>query len=59
MGADTGITDNAAEAVIHEIGIANQEALVQAYSFTTALITKALLHAQKRGAKVTVFLDKS
>jgi hypothetical protein len=29
IGADTGITGNAAEARIQEIGIANQEALVQ------------------------------
>jgi hypothetical protein len=29
IGADTGITGNAAEAVIHEKGIANQEALIQ------------------------------
>ena len=45
MGADTGITDNAAEAVIHEIGIAHQEAFTQAYSFKTAPITEALLNA--------------
>jgi len=59
IGADTGITGNPAEAVIHEKGIANLEALLQAHSFTTAPITKAFLNAHKRGAKVTAILDKS
>jgi len=33
--------------------------LVQAYSFTSAPIAKALLNAHKRGIKVEVILDKS
>jgi phosphatidylserine/phosphatidylglycerophosphate/cardiolipin synthase-like enzyme len=33
--------------------------LVQAYSFTSAPIAKALLNAHKRGVKVEVILDKS
>jgi len=32
---------------------------VQAYSFTSAPIAKALLDAHKRGVKVQVILDKS
>ena len=41
------------------IGQARQEILVQAYSFTSAPIAKALLEAHKRGVKVMVILDKS
>lgn len=41
------------------IGQARQEILVQAYSFTSAPIAKALLEAHKRGVKVQVILDKS
>jgi phosphatidylserine/phosphatidylglycerophosphate/cardiolipin synthase-like enzyme len=33
--------------------------LVQAYSFTSAPIAKALLNAHKRGVKVEVILDRS
>ena len=33
--------------------------LVQAYSFTSAPIAKALVEAQKRGVKIQVILDKS
>jgi phosphatidylserine/phosphatidylglycerophosphate/cardiolipin synthase-like enzyme len=32
---------------------------VQAYSFTSALIAKALVDAHKRGVRVQVILDKS
>jgi PLD-like domain len=49
----------ATEAVIHELGNAKQEILVQAYSFTSAPIAKALVDAHKRGVKVTVVLDRS
>jgi len=35
------------------------EVLVQAYSFTSYKIAKALLDAHKRGIKVEVILDKS
>ncbi len=49
----------ATEAVVHELGNAKQEILVQAYSFTSAPIAKALVDAHKRGVKVTVVLDRS
>lgn len=49
----------ATEAIVKEIGSAKQEILVQAYSFTSAPIAKALVDAHKRGVKVTVVLDKS
>ena len=41
------------------LGQSKQEILVQAYSFTSAPIAKALLDANKRGVKVQVILDKS
>jgi phosphatidylserine/phosphatidylglycerophosphate/cardiolipin synthase-like enzyme len=47
------------EAIISEIRHARAEVLVQAYSFTSAPIAKALLDARKRGVKVIVILDKS
>src|SRR5659263_178361 len=49
----------ATEAVVHELGNAKNEILVQAYSFTSAPIAKALVDAHKRGVKVTVVLDRS
>jgi phosphatidylserine/phosphatidylglycerophosphate/cardiolipin synthase-like enzyme len=49
----------ATEAVVRELGNAKIEILVQAYSFTSAPIAKALVNAHKRGVKVTVILDKS
>jgi phosphatidylserine/phosphatidylglycerophosphate/cardiolipin synthase-like enzyme len=47
------------QAIIKEIDDAKSEILVQAYSFTSAPIAKALLNAHKRGIKVEVILDKS
>jgi phosphatidylserine/phosphatidylglycerophosphate/cardiolipin synthase-like enzyme len=47
------------EAIIKEINNAKSEILVQAYSFTSAPIAKALLNAHKRGVKVEAILDKS
>ncbi len=47
------------EAVVQELGKAKATVLVQAYSFTSAPISKALLVAHKRGVKVEVILDKS
>lgn len=47
------------EAILSEIRHARAEVLVQAYSFTSAPIAKALLDARKRGVKVIVILDKS
>ncbi len=49
----------ATEAVVHELGNAKKEILVQAYSFTSAPIAKALVDAHKRGVRVTAILDKS
>lgn len=49
----------ATEAVVAEIGKAQKEILVQAYSFTSTPIAKALLEAHKRGVKVEAVLDKS
>jgi phosphatidylserine/phosphatidylglycerophosphate/cardiolipin synthase-like enzyme len=47
------------EAVIRELNKAKSTILVQAYSFTSSPIAKALLDAHKRGVKVEVILDKS
>jgi phosphatidylserine/phosphatidylglycerophosphate/cardiolipin synthase-like enzyme len=47
------------EAIIRELNKAKSSVLVQAYSFTSAPIAKALLNAHKRGVKVEVILDKS
>lgn len=47
------------EAICHELASAKQTILVQAYSFTSAPIAKALVDAYKRGVKVQVILDKS
>lgn len=48
----------ATEAITREIRNAKSEILVQAYSFTSAPIAKALLEAYKRGVKVEAILDK-
>jgi phosphatidylserine/phosphatidylglycerophosphate/cardiolipin synthase-like enzyme len=47
------------EAIINQIDNAKSEILVQAYSFTSAPIAKALTDAFKRGIKVQAILDKS
>jgi phosphatidylserine/phosphatidylglycerophosphate/cardiolipin synthase-like enzyme len=47
------------EAVVKELGQAKSTVLVQAYSFTSAPIAKALLDAHERGLKVQVILDRS
>ena len=47
------------EAIIREIDGARADIYVQAYSFTSAPIAKALLSASKRGVKVEAILDKS
>jgi phosphatidylserine/phosphatidylglycerophosphate/cardiolipin synthase-like enzyme len=49
----------ATEASIRELNKAKSTILVQAYSFTSAPIAKALVKAHKRGVKVEVILDKS
>jgi len=47
------------DATIKEIDNAKSEILVQAYSFTSTAIAKALLNAHKRGVNVEAVLDKS
>jgi phosphatidylserine/phosphatidylglycerophosphate/cardiolipin synthase-like enzyme len=47
------------EAVVRELNAAKSKMLVQAYSFTSAPIAKALVDAHKRGVKVEAVLDKS
>jgi phosphatidylserine/phosphatidylglycerophosphate/cardiolipin synthase-like enzyme len=47
------------DAIIRELNKAQSTILVQAYSFTSAPVAKALLNAYKRGVKVEVILDKS
>lgn len=51
--------DGATGAIIKEIASAKSEILVQAYSFTSAPIAKALLDAHKRRIRVEAILDKS
>jgi phosphatidylserine/phosphatidylglycerophosphate/cardiolipin synthase-like enzyme len=47
------------DAIVKEISEAKSEILVQAYSFTSAAIAKALVSAHKRGVEVEAILDKS
>ena len=47
------------EAVVKALDRASSTVLVQAYSFTSAPIAKALVDAHKRGVKIQVILDKS
>jgi phosphatidylserine/phosphatidylglycerophosphate/cardiolipin synthase-like enzyme len=47
------------EAIVKTLDAAQRTNLVQAYSFTSAPIAKALLDAHTRGVQVQVILDKS
>jgi len=47
------------DAIVRELDAAHESVLVQAYSFTSAPIAKALMEAHKRGVKVQVILDRS
>jgi phosphatidylserine/phosphatidylglycerophosphate/cardiolipin synthase-like enzyme len=49
----------ATTAIVRELDAAKKEILVQAYSFTSKPIAKAIVEAKKRGVKVEVVLDKS
>src|SRR5579862_8891866 len=49
----------ATDAVVNSLERATNTVLVQAYSFTSAPIARALVDAQRRGVKVRVILDKS
>jgi phosphatidylserine/phosphatidylglycerophosphate/cardiolipin synthase-like enzyme len=50
---------NCTDTIVQALGKAKRTILVQAYSFTSAPIAKALLDAHKRGVQVQVILDKS
>jgi phosphatidylserine/phosphatidylglycerophosphate/cardiolipin synthase-like enzyme len=50
---------NCTDAIVQALSEAKRTILVQAYSFTSAPIAKALLDAHKRGVQVQVILDKS
>jgi phosphatidylserine/phosphatidylglycerophosphate/cardiolipin synthase-like enzyme len=50
---------NCTDLIVSAIAGAKTSVLVQAYSFTSAPIAKALLDAHKRGVRVHVILDKS
>ena len=47
------------QAVVDSLNAAKKSVLVQAYSFTSAPIARALVDAKKRGVDVQVILDKS
>lgn len=49
----------ATSAVVNALERATNNVLVQAYSFTSAPIARALVDAQRRGVKVQAILDKS
>jgi phosphatidylserine/phosphatidylglycerophosphate/cardiolipin synthase-like enzyme len=63
--SEDGITVNfspkggCTERVVEELGKAQHEIEMQAYSFTSQPITNALVAAHHRGVKVTIVLDKS
>jgi phosphatidylserine/phosphatidylglycerophosphate/cardiolipin synthase-like enzyme len=50
---------NCTDTIVQVLGDAKRTVLVQAYSFTSAPLAKALLDAHKRGVQVQVILDKS
>jgi phosphatidylserine/phosphatidylglycerophosphate/cardiolipin synthase-like enzyme len=47
------------DAIVSELDKAKNEILVQAYSFTSQPIAKALVDAHKRGVRTEIILDKS
>jgi phosphatidylserine/phosphatidylglycerophosphate/cardiolipin synthase-like enzyme len=47
------------EAVVKELDAAQSTVLLQAYSFTSVPIAKALVESHKRGVKIQVILDQS
>ena len=49
----------ATDAVVHALDLATNYVLVQAYSFTSAPIAKALVDAHRRSVKVQVILEHS
>lgn len=51
--------ENCTNLIVSAIDSAKKELLIQAYSFTSAPIAKAVVEAKKRGINVRVILDKS
>ncbi len=49
----------ATESIVNEINSAKSEILIQAYSFTSKPISKALVDARRRGIRIVAVLDKS
>lgn len=49
----------ATEAIVRELNRAKKSVYVQAYSFTSAPIARALVDAKRRGLQVEIILDKS
>jgi phosphatidylserine/phosphatidylglycerophosphate/cardiolipin synthase-like enzyme len=47
------------DAILRQINQAKTEILIQAYSFTSKPIARALIQAKKRGVKIIAVLDKS
>ncbi len=47
------------DAILSQINQAKSEILIQAYSFTSQPIARALIRAKERGVKITAILDKS
>lgn len=47
------------DAILQQISRAQSEILIQAYSFTSKPIARALIAAQKRGVRITAVLDRS
>jgi phosphatidylserine/phosphatidylglycerophosphate/cardiolipin synthase-like enzyme len=47
------------QAVVEQLNSAKRQVLVQAYSFTSTPIARALVDAKRRGVDVQVILDKS
>ena len=50
---------NCTAAIVEQIDNAKFEILIQAYSFTSVPIAKALINSHKRGVKIEAILDKS
>ena len=51
--------DNCTDKIVAAINSAQQQVLMQAYSFTSFKIAKALVAAEKRGVAVRILVDKS
>lgn len=51
--------DGCTDAIVMEIGMSKSEILVQAYSFTSKEIAKALVDAHKGGVRTEISLDRS